>query len=417
MKKRAQALKLSQKIFQQSQDILVGGVNSPVRAFGAVGGIPRVIKKAKGAMIYDEDGNSYIDYINSWGALILGHAHPKVVNAICNTSKSGTSFGAPTHVEYSLAREIQKVFPSMEKLRFVSSGTEATQSAIRLARGFTGRNKIVKFEGCYHGHSDSLLVKAGSGALTFGIPSSLGVPQNFSKETIVLPFNHVGALEETFLTAGNEIAAVIIEPIAANMGVVLPKKGYLEKIREITARHQSLLIFDEIITGFRISRGGVQQYYSIKPDITCLGKIIGGGLPVGAYGGKREIMELISPLGGVYQAGTLSGNPVTMAAGLATLKELSRTNVYKKIYEKTEFFCTRLEKIIQRNNMEARLTWTTGMFTLFVDHYPTFFHALLEEGIYFPPSQFEACFISWAHTKKQLDLTLSVIERYFEGRQ
>ncbi len=421
--------KKSQKIFKNSQTILVGGVNSPVRAFGSVGGTPLIIKKGHGACVYDEDGNSYIDFVNSWGALILGHARPSIVHAIQNTAAHGTSFGAPTEAEYLLAKEIQKAFPSMQKIRFVNSGTEATQSALRLARGFTKREKILKFSGCYHGHTDALLVKAGSGGATFGIPTSEGIPEDVAEKTKVLEFNDSQALNSLFVQEGKELAAVIIEPIAANMGVVLPSKEFLKKLRFLCTASKTLLIFDEVITGFRVALGGAQKMYGIEPDLTCLGKIIGGGLPVGAYGGKDEIMKKLSPLGGVYQAGTLSGNPLAMAAGLATLKELSQKGVYGSLRSKTSYFCEKLQKILRRAENSCQLHWTTGMFTLFFNPskitdfesaqasdtkaYARFFHAMLQKGIYLPPSQFEANFISLAHSKKELDYTLECVNQYF----
>ena len=424
--------KKSQKIFKKSQTLLVGGVNSPVRAFGSVGGTPLVIKKGHGARVYDEDGNSYIDFVNSWGALILGHAHPSIVEAIQKVALLGTSFGAPTEVEYLLAKEIQKAFPSIQKIRLVNSGTEATQSAIRLARGFTQREKILKFSGCYHGHTDSLLVKAGSGGATFGVPTSQGIPAALAEKTRVIEFNNEEELRDVFTQEGKEIAAVIIEPVAANMGVVLPQKNFLKKLKQLCAASGSLLIFDEVITGFRVGLGGAQKVYEIKPDLTCLGKIIGGGLPVGAYGGREDVMKKLSPLGGVYQAGTLSGNPLAMAAGLATLRELFQKGVYEKLKTKTAYFCEKLQKILQKRDAPCQLNWTTGMFTLFfnpsaVTHfqsaelsdtqaYARFFHAMLQKGIYLPPSQFEANFISLAHSKKDLDTTLGGIKDYFYER-
>ena len=409
---------------------MVGGVNSPVRAFGSVGGTPLVIKKGQGAAIYDEDGNRYIDFVMSWGALILGHAHPVVVQTLQQTASHGTSFGAPTQVEYLLAKEIQKTFPSLQKIRFVNSGTEATQSAIRLARGFTKREKILKFSGCYHGHTDSLLVKAGSGGATFGIPTSQGILEAVSEKTRVLEFNiDEKELSDFFAQEGKELAAVIVEPIAANMGVVLPSKNFLKKLRELCSDFGVLLIFDEVITGFRVNVGGAQKIYDIKPDLTCLGKIIGGGLPVGAYGGRQDIMNNLSPLGGVYQAGTLSGNPLAMAAGLATLKELSQKGIYSRLKAKTAYFCQRLQKILQTSESSCQMNWTTGMFTIFFNSsrvknfysaqasdtkaYAHFFHAMLQKGIYLPPSQFEANFISLAHSKKDLDTVLEAIKDYF----
>ena len=429
-KKSSLKTKLSQKHFKEAKQYLVGGVNSPVRAFGAVGGTPLFIKKAKEAILIDEDGNSLIDFVCSWGPLILGHCHPAVVRAIQNTAQLGTSFGAPTQAETVFAKEIQKAFPSMEKIRLVSSGTEATQSAIRLARGATQREIIVKFEGCYHGHSDALLVKAGSGGATFGIPTSQGISQALAQYTFVLPYNDTNAVERLFQSRGKQIAAIILEPIAANMGVILPKKEFLQTIRKCCDKYQTVLIFDEVISGFRVSYGGAQSSYQIRPDLTCLGKIIGGGLPIGAYGGASDLMKHISPEGPVYQAGTLSGNPLAVSAGLATLKELSKKSSYQELSEKTKYFCTKLENAVLKLKAPVQLNWVTGMFTLFFSKnsitdfksanqsdtqaYAKFFHFLLEKGIYFPPSQFEACMISLAHTQKQLDTALKHITDYLK---
>ncbi len=421
--------KNSYEIFKKSQTLLVGGVNSPVRAFRSVGGSPPIIKRACGARLYDEDGCGYIDFVNSWGALILGHSHPSIVKAICEAASQGTSFGAPTKAEYLLARELQKAYPSLQKIRFVNSGTEATQSAIRLARGFTQREKILKFSGCYHGHTDSLLVKAGSGGATFGVPTSQGIPLAVVEKTRVVEFNDDEELEEVFSQEGKEIAAVIVEPIAANMGVVLPQKNFLQKLQKFCQDSGALLIFDEVITGFRVALGGAQKIYGISPDLTCLGKIIGGGLPVGAYGGRKDIMHHLSPEGGVYQAGTLSGNPLAMAAGLATLRELFQRGTYGRLKAKTTYFCERLQNILQKAQSPCQLNWTTGMFTLFFNPskvtnfysamlsdtqaYARFFHAMLQKGIYLPPSQFEANFISLSHSKKELDIVLESMRHYF----
>ena len=420
----------SQELFKKSQQVLVGGVNSPVRAFGSVGGTPRFVRSGKGATLYDEDGNAYLDFVGSWGPLILGHAHPKVTEAISKAAQAGSSFGAPTQKELSLANRVIDAFPSIEKIRFVNSGTEAAQSSIRLARGYTGRDRIVKFEGCYHGHSDSLLVKAGSGGATFGVPTSLGIPKALAKQTTVLPFNDAIAVKNLFRGSGKKIAAVIIEPIAANMGVILPEKAFLRMIKQCCNDNGALLIFDEIITGFRVAFGGAQELYQIKPDLTCLGKIVGGGLPMGAYGGAAEIMDKVSPLGGVYQAGTLSGNPLAVAAGLETLTIISQKQTYPKLYAKTKYFCDALQNILRKAGKKYPLHWTTGMFTLFFNHekvtdfksarrsdtkaFSDYFHAMLNEGVYLPPSQFEANFISLSHTKKNLDFALNKMEGYFK---
>ena len=409
----------------------MGGVNSPVRAFKAVGGEPFVVERARGSRIVDVDGNEYIDYVGSWGPLIVGHAHPQVVKAVQEAAERGTSYGAPTASETDLAKLIVEAIPSIELLRFVSSGTEATMSAIRLARGFTGRGKIVKFEGCYHGHADSLLVKAGSGAMTFGIPDSAGVPPELARFTITLPYNHIDAVAEVFKAVGAEIACVIVEPVAGNMGVVLPRPGFLEGLREITSRYGALLIFDEVITGFRLSYGGVQGLYGIRPDLTCLGKIIGGGLPVGAYGGRREVMELVAPLGPVYQAGTLSGNPLAMRAGVETLKLLKNPGFYRGLEEKAGA----LEEGFQERTLKAKvpvqINRSGSMFTVFfaetevVDYataktsdtkaYARFFASMLKQGIFLPPSQFEACFLSAAHSDEDIQKTLSAAEEAFQS--
>jgi len=419
----------SKELFEEAKRYLPGGVDSPVRAFKAVGGEPFFVERAEGSRIYDVDGKAYIDYVCSWGPLILGHAHPQVVNAIQEAARKGTSYGAPTPAEVELARLIIRAFPSIEMLRFTSSGTEAAMSAIRVARGFTGRDKIVKFEGCYHGHADSLLVKAGSGALTFGVPDSAGVPTELARHTLTLPYNDLDAVSKTFEAVGSEIACLIVEPVAGNMGVVLPKRGFLEGLREITARYGTLLIFDEVITGFRLGYGGAQGLYDIRPDLTCLGKIIGGGLPVGAYGGRREIMEKVAPLGPVYQAGTLSGNPLAMRAGIETLKLLAAPRFYEILEEKGK----RLEEGLRQRAREAgvpvRINRAGSALTVFftetdvVDYataktsdtkrYARFFASMLERGIFFPPSQFEACFLSAAHTDGDLEETLQAAEAAF----
>jgi glutamate-1-semialdehyde 2,1-aminomutase len=415
----------SKEYFKRALKSIPGGVNSPVRACKAVKADPIFFERGEGAYLIDVDGNRYIDYVCSWGPLILGHAHPEVIGSIYFASKKGTSFGAPTWQEVELAELIKNSIPSIEKVRLVNSGTEATMSAIRLARAYTGRKKIIKFEGCYHGHVDSLLVKAGSGLATFGIPATPGVPEELTSHTLNLPFNDFSAVEKAFLEYGKEIAAVIVEPIPGNMGVVLPEKGFLEFLREITQKYEALLIFDEVITGFRIGPSGAQGKYGINPDLTCLGKIIGGGLPVGAYGGKEEIMNLVSPEGPVYQAGTLSGNPIAVAAGIATLKELLKPGTYERL----EYISEKLEKGIREVLKELKLPYQINragsMLTLFftekevkdfqgaltsdTEKFAIFWQKMLEEGIYLPPSQFEAWFVSLAHGEKEIEKTVSAI--------
>ena len=418
------------EMFREAQEFIPGGVNSPVRAFKAVGGDPLFIERADKAYIWDVDGNKYIDYVCSWGPMILGHRHPSVVNALREQLEKGTSFGAPTELETELAKLIIRAVPSIEKVRMVNSGTEATMSAIRLARGYTKRNKIVKFEGCYHGHADFLLIKAGSGALTLGVPSSPGVPESIAQNTISARFNDKDSLKEIFEKEGEDIAAVVVEPIAGNMGVVLPKDGYLEFLRDITKQYGSLLIFDEVMTGFRVSYGGAQSMYNIDPDITCLGKIIGGGLPVGAYGGKREIMAHVAPEGEVYQAGTLSGNPLAMAAGIATLKELSKPGIYQELEEKSKKLEQGIKQAALNNGIPITQNRAGSMLCTFftstevVDYdtactsdtklFARFFRELLKEGIYIAPSQFEAMFVSIAHTDEDIDVTIDAVERVFK---
>jgi glutamate-1-semialdehyde 2,1-aminomutase len=407
-----------------------GGVNSPVRAFKAVGLTPPFIQRGEGAYIYDIDGNRYIDYVASWGPLILGHRHPEVMAALENTLHDmGTSFGAPTELENELAREITAAVPSIEMVRLVNSGTEATMSAIRLARGYTGREKVVKFAGCYHGHADYFLIQAGSGALTFGVPDSPGVPAATAANTIVAPYNNLDAVEAVFKQAGEEIAAVIVEPVAGNMGCVPPQPGFLEGLRAITKHYGSLLIFDEVMTGFRVAYGGAQSRFGVRPDLTCLGKIIGGGLPVGAYGGRREIMAMVAPVGPVYQAGTLSGNPLAVSAGLTTLKVLKEPGVYERL----ESLSARLEKGLKEAAGEAGVPVTFNrvgaMFTAFftpgpvIDYttatasdtktFAAYFQAMLRRGIYLAPSQFEAAFMSLAHTEADIDRTIEAAREAF----
>ncbi|WP_066352711.1 glutamate-1-semialdehyde 2,1-aminomutase [Fervidicola ferrireducens] len=404
-----------------------GGVNSPVRAFRAVGMDPVFIRRGYGSRIWDEDGNEYIDYVLSWGPLILGHAHPDVVEAIKNQVEKGTSFGACTEIEVLLAEKIVESIPSVEVVRLVNSGTEATMSAIRLARGYTKRKYVVKFSGCYHGHSDGLLIKGGSGLVTFGVPDSAGVPEEIAGLTIVAPYNDEEKVAEIFAEKGDEIAAVIVEPVAGNMGVVPPKEGFLEALREITKKYGALLIFDEVITGFRLSYSGAQGYYGIEPDLTTLGKIIGGGLPVGAYGGREDIMRLVSPEGPVYQAGTLSGNPLATAAGYATLKVLSENpGIYDKMDRLAEKLCRGLKDIMERAKIPVFINRAGSMLTMFftgeevkdydsalkadTKMYAAFFREMLKRGVYLPPSQFESVFLSAAHTEEDVEKTLEAAE-------
>lgn len=420
----------SEKLYKKALNLMPGGVNSPVRAFKAVGGNPLFIAKAKGSKIYDVDGNEYIDYVLSWGPLILGHAYPSVVKALKKAIERGTSYGAPTEVEIKLAELIKKAFPSMEKIRMVNSGTEATMSAIRVARGFTKRNKVIKFEGCYHGHVDGLLVSAGSGAATLSIPDSLGVPQSYTSETIVLPFNDTETFKNTLKEHWKDIACVIVEPVVGNMGCILPKEEFLQSLREETEKYGIVLIFDEVMTGFRVSFGGAQQYYGIKPDLTCLGKVIGGGLPVGAYGGKKEIMSLVAPEGGVYQAGTLSGNPIAMTAGIETLKVLSKASTYKKLEKKMQYLEEGLRDSAKKAGVKVKFYRAGTMFcTYFTENevidaktaktsdtekFKKFFLGMLKNGIYLAPSQFEAGFISLAHSEKDIEKTIKVAYKIFK---
>ncbi|MCS7186839.1 MAG: glutamate-1-semialdehyde 2,1-aminomutase [Armatimonadetes bacterium] len=415
----------SRALFERAQKLMPGGVNSPVRAFRAVGGNPFFVAKGEGCYLWDVDGNKYVDFVCSWGPLILGHAHPEVVAAVKEAVERGTTYGAPTKLEVLLAEKIQQAFPSMEMLRLVNSGTEATMSAIRVARGYTGRKKVVKFEGCYHGHADYLLVKAGSGATTFGIPDSAGVPEGTAQDTIVLPYNDVHAFNETMDAVGEEVAAVIVEPIAGNMGVVLPEPEFLKALREQTEKHKSVLIFDEVITGFRVALGGAQSLYGICPDMTCLGKIVGGGFPLAAYGGRKEIMQSVAPLGPVYQAGTLSGNPVAVTAGLKTLEILERDNPYPELERKTRQIAKTVSDAAKEASVPVQINQIASMFTVFftdrpvtdyssakrsdTQRYARFFHALLERGVYFPPSQFEAAFVSTAHDDEALSATQEAI--------
>jgi glutamate-1-semialdehyde 2,1-aminomutase len=415
----------SKKLFDEAQRYLPGGVDSPVRAFKAVGGTPLFIKKGHGSRLYDVDGNEYIDIVGSWGPLILGHAHPRIVKAIKNAAEQGASYGAPTELETKLAKLICQAMPSIEMVRFVNSGTEAVMSAIRLARAFTGRNKVLKFAGCYHGHADGLLAKAGSGVATLGIPSSPGVPAAVTADTLVAPYNDLGEVERLFKQFTSEIASVIVEPVAGNMGVVLPRQGFLEGIRSLTSQYGALLIFDEVITGFRVAYGGAQQLYKIAPDLTCLGKIIGGGLPVGAYGGRRDIMQMVAPSGEVYQAGTLSGNPLAMAAGIETVTILKESDAYQKLEKKSSALEQGIVKAANQAGIIIQLSRIGSMFTIFFTEEPVtdyetalkadtklyakFFHHVLLQGVYFPPSQFEAAFVSLAHTGKDMQFTIDVV--------
>jgi len=423
----------SSRLYQEACRVLVGGVNSPVRAFGAVNGTPVFIKKAKGSKIEDVDGNRYIDYVSSWGPLILGSAHPKVLQAIRNAASRGTSFGAPTHLETELAELIVEAMPSIQKIRFVNSGTEATMSALRLARAYTKCNRVIKFEGCYHGHVDSLLVKGGSGMATFAIPDSAGVTVASAADTLVAPFNDVDAVERLFEKFRDEVAALIVEPVAGNMGVIPPKPGFLSGLREITERYGSLLVFDEVITGFRVAYGGAQSLFNVTPDLTCLGKIIGGGLPVAAYGGREEIMNLLSPLGRVYQAGTLSGNPLAMTAGIATLHETRKNGFYDRLEKKSKLFAEGLIESARIVGCPVQVNRVGSMLGLFfteekvVDYssakstntkqYGRFFHEMLGRGIYLPPSAFETIFLSSAHSQSDISQTIKASERAFRAAQ
>lgn len=422
----------SHELFHKAQQHIPGGVNSPVRAFKGVGGDPVFIEKAAGSCIFDSEGRRYIDYVGSWGPMILGHAHPEVIAAVNDAVPRGLSFGAPTELEIRIADKVCELMPSIEMVRMVSSGTEATMSAIRLARGYTGRDKIVKFEGCYHGHSDSLLVKAGSGALTLGEPSSPGVPACLAEQTITLDYNNLEQVQEAFSEIGEQVACIIVEPVAGNMNCIPPVPGFLQGLREVCDQYGIVLIFDEVMTGFRVGLGGVQGLYGIKPDLTTLGKVIGGGMPVGAFGGKREIMEKIAPLGPVYQAGTLSGNPVAMAAGLKTLELVSRPGFFEELGSKTEKLITGLVQASRDAGVAVTENHVGGMFGLFFteadkvtdfagsmacnqEQFKQFFHAMLDEGIYLAPSAFEAGFVSAAHSDDDLEATLEAAAKAFAG--
>jgi len=413
----------SEALFTEAQKYIPGGVNSPVRSFRSVGGTPPFIARGQSARVWDVDGNEYIDYLGSWGPLVLGHSHPAVVEAIKKSAESGTSFGAPVEQEVELAKIICDQLPSVESVRLVSSGTEACMSAIRLARAFTNRDKIIKFAGCYHGHADGLLVKAGSGALTHGIPTSAGVPESYASETLVADYNNIESVDKFFTANPKSIAAVIIEPVAGNMGVIPPSPGFLEGLRRITKNNGALLIFDEVITGFRVGPSGAQGLFGIAPDITTMGKIIGGGLPVGAYGGRKDIMEMVAPLGAMYQAGTLSGNPLAVSAGIATLTELQKPGVFKKLEEMAERLTEGLTKAFQAAEIPSSINRVGSMFTGFfndgpvttledaegsdTEMYGRYFHAMQENGVYIAPSQFEAGFVSTAHTEADIDATVT----------
>jgi len=421
----------SEQLFEQAQKIIPGGVNSPVRAFNGVGGTPCFIKRAEGAYIFDADDKAYIDYVGSWGPMILGHNHPAILDAVINTAKNGLSFGAPTELEITMAEKVRELVPSMESLRMVSSGTEATMSAIRLARGFTGRDKILKFEGCYHGHADSLLVKAGSGALTMGVPNSPGIPEDFAKHTLTVSYNNIEEVKEIFAKYADEIACIIVEPVAGNMNCIPPVAGFLEGLREVCDQYSSVLIFDEVMTGFRVALGGAQAYYNIKPDLTTLGKVIGGGMPVGAFGGKQEIMDYIAPVGPVYQAGTLSGNPIAMAAGLASLTELAQGDKHQQLSAATEKLAMGLKAAAERNGVSLSINYVGAMFGFFftedkntittyeqatqcdAEMFKRFFHMMLDEGVYLAPSSYETGFLSTAHSDEIIEKTLVAADKCF----
>ena len=419
-------LNRSQALFEEAQQLMPGGVNSPVRAFRGVGGNPVYIDRAKGPYLYDVDGNRYLDYVQSWGPMILGHGYPSVLEAVTRASMRGFSFGAPTEAESILAKLVIESVPSIEMVRFVNSGTEATMSALRLARAFTGRNKIIKFSGCYHGHADMLLVQAGSGVATMGLPDSPGVPAEATSNTLIATYNDSEAVEELFRIYPDDIAAIIVEPAAANMGLVLPVPGFLEQLRNLCSAFGALLIFDEVMTGFRVALGGMQERTGIQPDLTCLGKIIGGGLPVGAYGGRREIMQLVAPLGPVYQAGTLSGNPIAMAAGIATLEELRKPGRYEELERKGQLLSSGIDQVLHTIGGGVQFVRIGAIFCLFftaervvnyssakasdTQRFANFFWSMLKRGVYLPPSQFESCFISLAMEDKMINETVEAVK-------
>ncbi len=420
----------SSKLFAAAQQHIPGGVNSPVRAFNGVGGDPVFFKRAKGSYVYDEDDNQYIDYVGSWGPMIVGHAHDDVLKSVQDTMQNGLSFGAPTELETLMADKVCELVPSIDLVRMVSSGTEATMSALRLARGYTGRDKIVKFEGCYHGHSDSLLVKAGSGALTLGVPTSPGVPASLAELTITLSYNNIEEVKQTFKEIGEQIACIIVEPVAGNMNCIPPVQGFLEGLREVCDEYGSVLILDEVMTGFRVSLGGAQGFYNIKPDLTTLGKVIGGGMPVGAFGGKREIMEQIAPLGPIYQAGTLSGNPVAMAAGLTTLNIIEQPGFFETLIRQTEKLVNGLKERAEKTNIPLTTNQAGAMFGFFfseeknitsfeqvsacdAERFKKFYHGMLDQGVYLAPSSYETGFVSSAHSDDDIAKTLDAAEKVF----
>ena len=422
----------SSKLFAAAQQHIPGGVNSPVRAFNGVGGDPVFFKRAKGPYVYDEDNNQYIDYVGSWGPMIVGHAHDDVLKSVQDTMQNGLSFGAPTELETLMADKVCELVPSIDLVRMVSSGTEATMSALRLARGYTGRDKIVKFEGCYHGHSDSLLVKAGSGALTLGVPTSPGVPAALAELTITLSYNNIEEVKQTFKEIGDQIACIIVEPVAGNMNCIPPVPGFLEGLREVCDEYGSVLILDEVMTGFRVSLGGAQGFYNIKPDLTTLGKVIGGGMPVGAFGGKREIMEQIAPLGPIYQAGTLSGNPVAMAAGLTTLNMIEQPGFFETLTRQTEKLVNGLKERAEKTNIPLTTNQAGAMFGFFfseeknittfeqvsacdAERFRKFYHGMLDQGVYLAPSSYETGFVSSAHSDDDIAKTLDAAEKVFSG--
>ncbi|VEL95449.1 1-aminomutase [Alteromonas sp. 76-1] len=420
----------SEVLFTRAQKTIPGGVNSPVRAFKAVGGTPRFITKADGPYMWDADGKQYIDYVQSWGPMVLGHNNPQIRQAVIDASEFGLSFGAPTEAEIIMAETVSKLVPSMEMVRMVNSGTEATMSAIRLSRGYTGRNKIVKFEGCYHGHADSLLVKAGSGALTMGVPSSPGVPANVAEHTLTVEYNNIESVKNVFKAHGNDIACIIVEPVAGNMNCIPPVEGFLEGLRDVCDEYGSLLIFDEVMTGFRVSRGGAQERYGIKPDLTCLGKVIGGGMPVGCFGGRRDILTHIAPTGPVYQAGTLSGNPVAMAAGLAAMEQIQEEGLYEGIFENTQALADGMQALANKYGIKLSTNVAGSMFGIFftdiervtnyqqaincnTEQFNKFYHGMLEQGVYLAPASYEAGFVSKAHDKDIIAKTLEAADKVF----
>ena len=420
----------SQDLYSRAQASIPGGVNSPVRAFNGVGGTPLFITHAEGAYTYDADGKKYIDYVGSWGPMILGHNHPEIKQAVHQAVERGLSYGAPTEAEIDMAEKVKELVPSIDSVRMVNSGTEATMSAIRLARGYTGRDKILKFEGCYHGHADSLLVKAGSGALTMGVPNSPGIPEDFAKHTLTVSFNNLDEVKAIFAEYPQDIACIIIEPVAGNMNCIPPQPGFLEGLREICDEHGSVLIFDEVMTGFRVALGGAQAYYNITPDLTCLGKVIGGGMPVGAFGGKQAIMDYIAPVGPVYQAGTLSGNPIAMAAGLKALQLLSEPGLHEQLEAKSKALCSGFQAAADKAGIALTTNYAGGMFGFFftdaeqvssyqqatecdLERFKRFFHLMIEEGVYLAPSAFEAGFVCAAHGDEQIEATIAAAERAF----